>query len=132
MVEEVAELIFQSEEHNLDYWKILYRPEINVPHIQSRSFDKSYKRDAIVAAVCLFVFNFFFSCGFLQIPWLYPAEVNPLAVRAQGAALATMSNWLFTWLVVAVTPVVVETLGWKEAVEQSEAVQPNCGRERRS
>ncbi|GAA5893569.1 hypothetical protein JCM6882_007852 [Rhodosporidiobolus microsporus] len=25
----VAELIFESEEHNLDYWKVLYRPETN-------------------------------------------------------------------------------------------------------
>ncbi|GAA5863241.1 hypothetical protein JCM8547_002874 [Rhodosporidiobolus lusitaniae] len=67
----------------------------------------------IVAAVCLFIFNFFFACGFLSIPWLYPAEVNPLAVRAQGAALATMTNWLFTFLVVMVTPVAVSTIGWQ-------------------
>ncbi|GAA6026203.1 hypothetical protein JCM10207_005544, partial [Rhodosporidiobolus poonsookiae] len=67
----------------------------------------------IVAAVMLFVFNFFFASGLLSIPWLYPAEVNPLAVRAQGAALATMTNWLFTFLVVMITPVAIDTIGWK-------------------
>ncbi|GAA5823363.1 hypothetical protein JCM11251_007581 [Rhodosporidiobolus azoricus] len=75
--------------------------------------DTGNKAKGIVAAVCLFVFNFFFSCGFLSIPWLYPAEVNPLAVRAQGAALATMTNWLFTFLVVMVTPVAINSISWR-------------------
>ncbi|GAA5965893.1 hypothetical protein JCM8115_000737 [Rhodotorula mucilaginosa] len=66
--------------------------------------DVGNKAKGYVAAVMLFVFNFFFSCGFLSIPWLYPAEINPLATRAQGAGLATMTNWLFTFLVVMITP----------------------------
>ncbi|GAA5846259.1 hypothetical protein JCM9279_005879 [Rhodotorula babjevae] len=75
--------------------------------------DTGNKAKGLVAAVCLFAFNFFFSCGFLSIPWLYPAEINPLSVRAQGAALATITNWLFTFLVVMVTPVAISTIGWK-------------------
>ena len=34
-------------------------------------------------------------------------------MRAQGAALATITNWLFTFLVVMVTPVAISTIGWK-------------------
>ncbi|BGP57379.1 hypothetical protein JCM8202v2_005020 [Rhodotorula sphaerocarpa] len=75
--------------------------------------DVGNAKKGIVAAVMLFVFNFFFSCGFLSIPWLYPAEVNPLAVRAQGAGLATMTNWLFTFLIVMVTPTATATIGYK-------------------
>ncbi|GAA6037160.1 hypothetical protein JCM8097_008765 [Rhodosporidiobolus ruineniae] len=71
------------------------------------------KGAGICAAVMLFVFNFFFASGLLSIPWLYPAEVNPLAVRAQGAALATTTNWLMTFVVVMVTPVATSTITWK-------------------
>ncbi|GAA5983612.1 hypothetical protein JCM10908_000352 [Rhodotorula pacifica] len=75
--------------------------------------DVGNKVKGYVATVMLFVFNFFFSCGLLAIPWLYPAEISPLAVRAQGAGLATMTNWLFTFLVVMITPTASEKLGWK-------------------
>ncbi len=36
------------------------------------------------------MFNFFFSVGWLAIPWLYPAEIAPLQIRAKAAALATV------------------------------------------
>lgn len=45
-----------------------------------------------VAAVMLFLFNFFFAVGLLAIPWLLPAEYAPLAIRTKAAALATASN----------------------------------------
>ncbi len=50
------------------------------------------KSAGIVAIVMLFLFNFFFSIGMLAIPWLWPAEYAPLAIRTQAAALATASN----------------------------------------
>ncbi|GAA5983564.1 hypothetical protein JCM10908_000337 [Rhodotorula pacifica] len=75
--------------------------------------DVGNKVKGYVVTVMLFVFNFFFSCGLLPIPWLYPAEISPLAVRAQGAGLATMTNWSFTFLVVTATPTASEKLGWK-------------------
>jgi hypothetical protein len=36
-----------------------------------------------------------------------PAEYAPLAIRTRAAALATASNWIFTFLVVEITPVSV-------------------------
>jgi len=36
------------------------------------------------------LFNFFFSVGWLAIPWLYPAEIAPLRIRAKAAALSTV------------------------------------------
>ncbi|EPQ30069.1 uncharacterized protein PFL1_02186 [Pseudozyma flocculosa PF-1] len=70
----------------------------------------------IVATVMLFLFNFFFSVGWLAIPWLYPAEINPMRTRTQGAALATCSNWIFTYLVVCITPPSVQNIGYKTYV----------------
>ncbi|KAL2169511.1 hypothetical protein VTG60DRAFT_5980 [Thermothelomyces hinnuleus] len=67
----------------------------------------------IVAVVMLFLFNFFFAVGLLAIPWLLPAEYAPLAIRTKAAALATASNWIFTFLVVEITPVSITNIEWR-------------------
>ncbi|KAK4106417.1 hexose carrier protein [Parathielavia hyrcaniae] len=67
----------------------------------------------IVAVVMLFLFNFFFAVGLLAIPWLLPAEYAPLAIRTKAAALATASNWIFTFLVVEITPVSIANIQWR-------------------
>jgi hypothetical protein len=74
------------------------------------------KSAGIVAIVMLFLFNFFFAVGLLAIPWLLPAEYAPLAIRTRAAALATASNWIFTFLVVEITPVSINSIGWKTYV----------------
>jgi sugar porter (SP) family MFS transporter len=67
----------------------------------------------IAAVIMLFLFNFFFAIGLLAIPWLLPAEYAPLAIRTKSAALATASNWIFTFLVVEITPISINSIGWK-------------------
>lgn len=71
------------------------------------------KPAGIVAAIMLFLFNFFFAIGLLAIPWLLPAEYAPLAIRTKAASLSTMSNWIFTFLVVEIVPVSINSIGWK-------------------
>ncbi|CAK1363008.1 unnamed protein product [Cercospora beticola] len=61
----------------------------------------------------LFLFNFFFAVGLLAIPWLLPAEYAPLAIRTKAASLASASNWIFTFLVVEITPVSIKSIGYK-------------------
>lgn len=70
----------------------------------------------IVAIIMLFLFNFFFAVGLLAIPWLLPAEYAPLAIRAKAAALASASNWIFTFLVVEITPVSIQSIQWRTYV----------------
>ena len=41
-----------------------------------------------------------------------PAEYAPLAIRTRAAALSTASNWIFTFLVVEITPVSIANIGW--------------------
>ncbi|KAI9375196.1 hypothetical protein BJX61DRAFT_531824 [Aspergillus egyptiacus] len=67
----------------------------------------------IVATVMLFLFNFFFAVGLLAIPWLLPAEYAPLAIRTRTAALSTATNWIFTFLVVEITPVSISNIGYR-------------------
>jgi hypothetical protein len=71
------------------------------------------KACGIVAVICLFLFDIFFGIGLLAIPWLLPPEYAPLAIRQRASALATASNWIFTFLVVEITPVSISNIKWK-------------------
>ena len=46
------------------------------------------------AAVGLFTYIAFFGATWLPLPWLYPAEINPLKTRAKANALSTTQNWV--------------------------------------
>lgn len=48
-----------------------------------------------ISILMLFLFNTWFSVGWLGMTWLYPAEVTPLRIRAPANAISTASNWLF-------------------------------------
>ncbi|KAL4881688.1 general substrate transporter [Aspergillus karnatakaensis] len=67
----------------------------------------------IACAVFLFVFNTFFAIGWLGMTWLYPAEIVPLKIRAPANALATSSNWIFNFMVVMITPVAFDNIGYQ-------------------
>lgn len=56
------------------------------------------------AAVGLFLYIAFFGATWLPLPWLYPAEINPIKTRAKANAVSTCSNWLFNFLIVMITP----------------------------
>ena len=64
------------------------------------------------AALGLFLYIAVFGATYLTVPWLYAAEINPLRIRAKGAALANVVNWSINFLVVMVTPIMVANIGW--------------------
>ncbi|KAI1847618.1 hypothetical protein JX266_006470 [Neoarthrinium moseri] len=64
------------------------------------------------AAVGLFTYIASFGATWLPLPWLYPAEVNPIKTRAKANAVSTCTNWLFNFLIVMVTPIMVSNIGW--------------------
>ncbi len=45
------------------------------------------------AGVGLFTYIAAFGATWLPLPWLYPAEINPLRTRARANAVSTCSNW---------------------------------------
>ncbi|GAA5906943.1 hypothetical protein JCM6882_000008 [Rhodosporidiobolus microsporus] len=69
--------------------------------------------EGIVGATMLFLFYATFSFGWLGPSWLYPSEIMPLATRAAGASLSSMSNWIFNFIVVMVTPPAIEGIQGK-------------------
>ncbi|KAF2192596.1 general substrate transporter [Zopfia rhizophila CBS 207.26] len=60
-----------------------------------------------------FLYYVFFGIGWQGVPWLYPTEINSLAMRTKGAALGTATNWIFNFMVVEVTPPGIENLQWR-------------------
>ncbi|KAI6093160.1 general substrate transporter [Hypoxylon rubiginosum] len=67
----------------------------------------------VVAIIFLFVFNTFFAVGWLGMTWLYPAEITSLRIRAPANALSTSSNWIFNFLVVMITPIAFNHIGYQ-------------------
>ncbi|KAL3462401.1 general substrate transporter [Aspergillus heterothallicus] len=68
---------------------------------------------SIFSVVFIFVYNFFFGISFLSIPWLYPAEINSQAMRNLGTSVSTAVNWTFVYVIVLVTPLGIDNLGWR-------------------
>lgn len=64
------------------------------------------------AGVGLFTYIAFFGATWLPLPWLYPAEINPLKTRARANALSTTQNWLWNFFIVMITPVLIGQIGW--------------------
>ncbi|KAI0537060.1 sugar transporter [Xylaria digitata] len=68
---------------------------------------------AKASVVWFFIYYIGFGLGMLGIPWLYPTEINSLPMRTKGAAAATMTNWVTNFLVVEITPIGIQNLGWR-------------------
>ncbi|KAF2653058.1 general substrate transporter [Lophiostoma macrostomum CBS 122681] len=64
------------------------------------------------AAFGLFLYIAFFGATWLPLPWLYPAEINPLKTRAKANATSTIQNWLWNFFIVMITPVLITQIGW--------------------
>ncbi|KAE9376448.1 sugar transporter [Stipitochalara longipes BDJ] len=60
-----------------------------------------------------FLYYIFFSIGWQGIPFLYPAEINSLSMRTKGVAVSTATSWAFNYMVVQITPLGVQNLGWR-------------------
>lgn len=63
--------------------------------------------------VALYAFQSFFTLGWQSNMWIYPSEILPLKLRLRGGALAVVSQWLWTFLVVEITPIMITNIGYK-------------------
>ncbi|OIW31918.1 putative Myo-inositol transporter 1 [Coniochaeta ligniaria NRRL 30616] len=63
-----------------------------------------------------FMFEAIFAMGWLPIPWLYPAEIMPLRHRTHGTALATAGDWIFNYMIVQITPIMISNIRWKSYI----------------
>jgi sugar porter (SP) family MFS transporter len=68
---------------------------------------------SIFTVAFIFVYEIFFGLSYLHIPWLYPAEINSMQMRNVGTSISTATNWIFVYVVVLVTPIGIDNLGWR-------------------
>lgn len=81
--------------------------------IQPKTMSEHTKQsNAKGAVVGLFLYIAAFGATWLPLPWLYPAEISPVKTRAKANAFSTCSNWLFNFLIVMVTPVMLAHIHW--------------------
>ncbi|KAF2649796.1 general substrate transporter [Lophiostoma macrostomum CBS 122681] len=77
------------------------------------SYPKSDRAAQIASAFFVFLFNFFIPIGFLGANFLYCTEVAPTRLRVPMAGISTANHWLWNFVINMVTPVAIETIGWK-------------------
>ncbi|KAJ5632088.1 hypothetical protein N7490_008427 [Penicillium lividum] len=68
---------------------------------------------SVVSAVFIFLFNSFYPVGFLGGNFLYCTEVAPMRLRVAMAAISTANHWLWNFVVVMITPVALDTIGYQ-------------------
>jgi len=68
------------------------------------------------ATVVLYLFQTFFTLGWQSNMWVYPSELLPLKLRLRGGSIAVVSQWLFTFLVVEITPPMITNIGFKSYI----------------
>ncbi|GLA08972.1 hypothetical protein AnigIFM60653_010776 [Aspergillus niger] len=74
----------------------------------------SHQHEVASASVAFFfLYYVFFGIGMQGVPWLYPTEINSLTMRTKGAALGAATNWIFNFMVVEITPIGIQNLGWR-------------------
>ncbi|GAO47581.1 putative hexose carrier protein [Saitoella complicata NRRL Y-17804] len=68
------------------------------------------------AVVVLYIYQTFFTLGWQSTLWIYPSEILPLKLRLRGGAIAVVSQWLFTFVVVEITPPMITNITYKSYI----------------
>ncbi|RAK97956.1 general substrate transporter [Aspergillus ibericus CBS 121593] len=61
----------------------------------------------------IFLYYAYFGTGWQGTAWLYNTEINSLHMRMKGASASVAAQWAINYMVVQVTPVGIQNLGWK-------------------
>ncbi|KAI8630789.1 general substrate transporter [Xylariaceae sp. FL1651] len=77
------------------------------------SFNKNNTSAQIAAGVFIYLFNTFVPIGFLGANFLYCTEIAPLRLRMAMSSISTANHWLWNFVVAMVTPVAINTIGWR-------------------
>ncbi|KAF2719089.1 general substrate transporter [Polychaeton citri CBS 116435] len=77
-------------------------------------YPESTRQTTASASVAFFfTYMLIFGAGPNCIPWVYVPEILPLHARAKGTAIGISSNWLWNFVVVMISPSLINGLGWQ-------------------
>lgn len=77
------------------------------------SFGHAGKGLSVVSVVFIWLFNAFYPIGFSGANFLYCTEVAPMRLRVAMSSASTANKWLWNFIVVMITPVALDTIGWR-------------------
>ncbi|GIJ92497.1 hypothetical protein Asppvi_001775 [Aspergillus pseudoviridinutans] len=77
------------------------------------SFSSRDRSLSIVSAAIIWLFNFFYPIGFSGANFVYCTEVAPMRLRVAMASASTANKWLWNFIVVMITPVALDTIGYR-------------------
>ncbi|PPJ52536.1 hypothetical protein CBER1_10174 [Cercospora berteroae] len=63
--------------------------------------------------VITWVYNFSFSATNGPLSWIVPAEIFDTRTRSKGVSIATMTSFAFNTMIGQVTPIAIESIGWR-------------------
>ncbi|KAH8585505.1 general substrate transporter [Bisporella sp. PMI_857] len=66
-----------------------------------------------LALAMLLTYEISFGMSWNSLPWLIAPEITPLHLRHIGSAIGPFSEWLWTFVIVLITPIAIENAGWK-------------------
>ncbi|GFF40254.1 sugar transporter STL1 [Aspergillus udagawae] len=76
-------------------------------------FAENDARYGTASVAFFFLYYIAFGIGMLGVPWLYPTEINSLPMRTKGAAVSSATNWITNFVIVEITPIGIQNIGWK-------------------
>jgi MFS family permease len=79
----------------------------------STSFPTTNHPAQIAAGCFIYLYNTFVPIGFLGANFLYCTEVAPIRLRMAMSSISTANHWLWNFVVVMITPVAINTIGWR-------------------
>lgn len=81
---------------------------------QNKSAQEALAQATASASVSFFfLYMIIFGATLACVPWVYVPEILPLHARGKGTAIGTSSNWLWNFVVVMITPTIINNLQWK-------------------
>ncbi|KAH8814901.1 general substrate transporter [Xylogone sp. PMI_703] len=67
----------------------------------------------IIAATAIFLYEGFFTWGWMGNLWCYTAEILPLDCRSKGMGFAVGFQWVWNFVMIFVTPIGLTNIGWR-------------------
>ncbi|ORX33354.1 general substrate transporter [Kockovaella imperatae] len=71
------------------------------------------KGTGIGAAVCVFLYQSFYTWGWMAGVWLMCTEIHSLGFRTVGGGLQAATQWAFNFATLFVFPIIVQNIGYK-------------------
>ncbi|EGV61722.1 MFS general substrate transporter [Yamadazyma tenuis ATCC 10573] len=72
---------------------------------------ETYRMGSLTVAM-FFVYYVIYGTSYAKVPWVYSSEINSIAWRTRGAAVAAATNWICGFCITQYTDIAVTNMRW--------------------